>query len=65
MSTARSTVSFYRVHGLMLLVEEHVREGESDRYAVVYCGATDAVGLSLRETCTKLGVQFSWESFGS
>eukprot|EP00953_Heterococcus_sp_UTEX-ZZ885_P020095 11235-Heterococcus_DN1.PRE.1 len=46
-------------------VEEHVREGESDRYAVVYCGATDAVGLSLRETCTKLGVQFSWESFGS
>jgi ornithine carbamoyltransferase len=48
-----------------LQVEEHVREGESDRYAVVYCGATDAVGLSLRETCTKLGVQFSWESFGS
>jgi hypothetical protein len=48
-----------------LQVEGHVRDGESDRYAVVYCGATDDVGHALTETCGKLGVQFSWESFGS
>jgi hypothetical protein len=53
------------MHVYKLQVEGHVRDGESDRYAVVYCGATDAVGHALTDTCAKLGVQFSWESFGS